>query len=200
MIEQGAECIFPSPEERQRSRDISDAALDPLGICPRRCACGCGERVARRFLRGHNKGRLRPLVSRFLSRISDHLEPNGCRLWLGPFNRDGYGRIFDGETTTAHRVAYKLAHGEIPAGLMVLHSCDNPPCINADHLRLGTALDNVADMVTRGRQRHTAKLTVDDVRAIRRSDATAVSLAVIYGVSDRTIGFVRSRARWAHVI
>jgi hypothetical protein len=56
--------------------------------------------------------------------------------------------------TGGHRFAWELAYGPIPDGLWVLHHCDNPPCVNIDHLYLGTVKDNTADMMRRGRMRH----------------------------------------------
>lgn len=78
-----------------------------------------------------------------------------CLEFGGKLDRAGYGRIwFRGREMIAHRVAYILANGEIPDGLMVCHRCDNPACINARHLFLGTARDNVLDMVAKGRGRN----------------------------------------------
>ncbi len=77
---------------------------------------------------------------------------NACWLWNGTRHGDGYGHFkVDGHTEKAHRVAYELTFGEIPAGMLVCHSCDNPPCINPVHLFLGTDADNVHDRVQKGR-------------------------------------------------
>jgi hypothetical protein len=79
-------------------------------------------------------------------------EPDGCWVWKGTRNPKGYGRIsVSGRQDGTHRVAYRLAHGEIPDGLVVRHRCDNPPCINPAHLEVGTPADNSRDMVERGR-------------------------------------------------
>lgn len=81
-------------------------------------------------------------------------EPNtGCWLWYGGTNEHGYGIFFaDGRFQKAHRLAYRWAHGDFDQSLDVLHSCDNPACVNPDHLRLGTHADNMRDMARRGRQ------------------------------------------------
>jgi HNH endonuclease len=74
-----------------------------------------------------------------------------CIEWT-KFRLRGYGlQKFRGKTRLAHRVAWMLANGEIPDGLCVLHRCDNPPCVNVDHLFLGTHADNVADKMAKGR-------------------------------------------------
>jgi hypothetical protein len=75
-----------------------------------------------------------------------------CIEWTGARDRYGYGmRRWNGRTTRAHRVAWEQANGPIPAGLSVLHRCDNPPCINVDHLYAGTHQDNMRDRGLRGR-------------------------------------------------
>lgn len=80
-------------------------------------------------------------------------EPNsGCLLWEGAVTRDGYGLVRRNNTNhRVHRLAWEEAKGPIPEGLNVCHTCDVPACCNPDHLFLGTQLDNVADMRTKGR-------------------------------------------------
>lgn len=82
-------------------------------------------------------------------------EPNtGCWLWTGYYSYNGYGRVRQNHRKTpAHRMVWELAHGPVPAGMFVLHRCDTRPCVNPDHLFLGTAQDNVNDMVSKGRSR-----------------------------------------------
>lgn len=75
-----------------------------------------------------------------------------CILWRGARYESGYGRDrVNGKTTTAHRATYIRAHGPIPDGMVVCHSCDNPPCVNIEHLWLGTQGENLLDMVAKGR-------------------------------------------------
>lgn len=147
-------------------------------------------------------------------------EPNsGCWLWLGHLNaRTGYG-LFRLTADTldlavgAHRAAYTLLKGDIGA-LHVCHRCDVRSCVNPDHLFLGTAQDNHDDASRKGRlkwknperpglprgERHPqARLTEDDVRAIRASSSTGVSMAAQYGVSPVAIGKIRRRHIWRHV-
>lgn len=93
------------------------------------------------------------IVDRFNNKI-DRNGPNGCHIWVASTNKNGYGvlRTHDGYTLLAHRFAWELVHGEIPAGMLVLHRCDNRQCVNPDHLYLGTHKDNMRDMVARKRQ------------------------------------------------
>jgi hypothetical protein len=92
----------------------------------------------------------RPLAERFWEKVDKSGE---CWLWTGALASNGYGRItpVTGVSAGAHRVSYELHNGPIPKGMMVMHSCDVPSCVNPDHLSLGTAKDNMADMWTKGR-------------------------------------------------
>ena len=106
----------------------------------------------------------------------------------------------------AHRVAWELYRGPIPAGLRVLHHCDNPRCVNPDHLYLGTQRDNMRDCQQRGRepdrkgvQNGHSKLTEDQVRFIRRSALPAAKMAALLGVCRTAVGEVRRGRNWKHV-
>ena len=81
-------------------------------------------------------------------------EPNsGCRLWLGPVWDDGYGRIMlDGRYRRVARVALAAYKGPVLRGVLVLHTCDQPTCVEPSHLYAGTAKNNHDDMVKRGRK------------------------------------------------
>lgn len=94
-------------------------------------------------------------ASRFWSKVEKH-EANECWLWTGGARiATGYGRFYAfGEQILAHRFAWELAHGQVPDGLFVLHRCDNPPCVNVDHLWLGTKGDNNRDTAAKGRHWH----------------------------------------------
>ena len=86
---------------------------------------------------------------RFWSKVE---KSEGCWTWTASRDPIGYGTFgFDGKVRKAHRVAYVLAFGEIPEGHHILHSCDNPPCVNPAHLRSGTRKDNMQDALKRGR-------------------------------------------------
>ena len=106
----------------------------------------------------------------------------------------------------AHRVSWQLFRSEIPAGLHVLHHCDNRRCVNPAHLFLGTHHDNMRDKVAKGRQstgrgnqQPRAKLTPEKVRAICRYNRPQRHIAAEYGVSQRLVTLVKQRKIWAHV-
>lgn len=78
-----------------------------------------------------------------------------CLEWTASRNQKGYGLLANtGKWQSAHRVAWAYAFGEIPLGLWVLHHCDNPSCVNPNHLFLGTNQDNVDDKISKGRQKN----------------------------------------------
>ncbi len=91
------------------------------------------------------------MKSRFLSKLIK--EPSGCWLWSLSKDKDGYGRFAlpGKKNIQAHRMAWLIAHGEIPAGLEVMHTCDVPACCRPSHLKLGTHAENMADRDRKGR-------------------------------------------------
>jgi hypothetical protein len=117
----------------------------PINHRSKFCSRVCGGRGGRRII---------PLGERLWSRV-DIRGPNDCWEWKGKCSAGGYGRIRIGgggsPESAASRVAWIITNGDIPEGLFVCHRCDNPPCCNPAHLFLGTAQDNVADMVAKGR-------------------------------------------------
>lgn len=83
---------------------------------------------------------------------------DGCWSWTARKARFGYGAMeVDCKPARAHRLSWEIHHGPIPAGLWVLHKCDNPECANPDHLYLGTTKDNFRDMIERGRHRNSPR-------------------------------------------
>ena len=154
------------------------------------CECGCGELVSpgRRFRHGHwaRVRASRSLDERFWEKV-DRRGPDECWEWQASRNEQGYGWFWvpsANRMVGAHRVAYEITHGPLPtkkkgvlgaAGGLVLHSCDNPPCVNPAHLRLGDQTENMADKSERGRHPNynggrnpNAKLTPEQVEEIRR--------------------------------
>jgi hypothetical protein len=136
-------------------------------------------------------------------------EPNsGCWLWMGARVSKGYGsiRIAD-KIIAAHRLSWKLHKGEIPENSHVLHTCDNPPCVNPDHLFLGTNDDNVQDKIAKGRlrcecgeRRYNAKLTEELVRQIRSDPSISnKEWAKRLDVHYATIHHARTGKWWKHV-
>lgn len=78
----------------------------------------------------------------------------GCWLWSGSRNDKGYGHIHVfNKTIQAHRASWEIANGQIPDGMYICHRCDNPPCVNPEHLFLGSPSDNTRDAVRKGRMR-----------------------------------------------
>lgn len=137
--------------------------------------------------------------------MSDVVWPKECIEWNGKRLPKGYGRArICGPNRLVHRHTWEMFNGPIPAGLHVLHSCDNPPCFNVAHLFLGTNADNIADRDSKsrstwGERNKMSKLTADDVHEIRTAfllGATAKDLASLYGVLDFTIYKITSGTRW----
>lgn len=91
-------------------------------------------------------------LSERLARNSRPEPATGCVVWTGSLRPDGYGQLrWDSAVRSAHRMAWQAVNGPIPAGLGVLHKCDQPSCINPAHLFLGTQADNMADKARKGR-------------------------------------------------
>jgi hypothetical protein len=135
---------------------------------------------------------------------------SGCWLWTGGVSASGYGAItISGKLEGVHRAAYAAFIGPIPDGKMVLHSCDVRLCFAKSHLRIGTAVDNSADMVSRNRgvdnagSKHgMSKLTEDDVARIKARLASGdkdVDIAADSGCSSATISDIKSGRAWRHV-
>ena len=166
------------------------------------------------------------IAQRFWEKVDKspgHGQRGDCWVWTAYRDRDGYGNFhIEAHPEKAHRVSYRISKGDIPAGIFVLHSCDNPPCVNPEHLSLGTVQDNSDQMVARGRAptgdqhwahvhpekvRHgsrinTTKLTVGQVQEIRQRCAFGTTYAALgreYGVYPSTIRRVANRKCWKHV-
>lgn len=136
-------------------------------------------------------------------------ELSPCIEWDGRHNKAGYGVLdIHRKVALAHRVAYVKAHGPIPDGLLVRHKCDNPPCVNPDHLIVGTHDDNMADMLSRERQargedKPNAVFTEGDVRQIAlaaQSGETISSIAGRYSVPIPTVADIVYARCWRHVL
>ena len=176
---------------------------------------------AAQFLLGGHKEYEHRIKSRLLAKSAVVGE---CLEWTARCNAGGYGAfsIFT-RPTGAHKAAYRLFNGPIPAGMQVLHKCDNRKCILPDHLFLGTISDNMRDKFLKGRcacgdkngtrthperllrgeDRWNAKLTEHDVRKIRTSLTGGVSqrlLARQFNVDRGSIAAIKQGTGWRHVI
>lgn len=133
-------------------------------------------------------------------------EPNsGCWLWTGSINNEGYGQIsINMHHMRSNRLAYEVCVGPIPDDMIICHRCDNPSCVNPEHLYAGTHQDNANDKAQRGRgiqgeTHHQSKLKESDVKFIRSSKEHSRALAAKFCVSPVTIRAIRSRKTWSHL-
>lgn len=149
----------------------------------------------------------------------------GCRLWNGRLDAWGYGMIWrHGKDVRAHRMAWEMANGPIPDGMLACHTCDTPNCCTVSHLFIGTNLDNSRDKIAKGRGRwssgpshwtkknrhlfqgeknHHAAHTASSVLKIRAEYAkgsfSLSQLAKKYGCSKHNIWMIIKRKAWAHI-
>lgn len=146
-------------------------------------------------------------------------EPNsGCWFWLGkPTGSNGYGRILaDGKYIQAHRYSYERFIGPIPNGMLVLHKCDTPLCVNPNHLFIGNYQDNSDDKVRKNRQARgkslsiaqgnqkrrgsinkNSKLTESDVLLILKDIRSQREIAKYFGVTQATIYLIKNGKTWS---
>ena len=149
-------------------------------------------------------------INRFWKRV-DVKKPDECWKWTPPLDSYGYGVICNNyKILKAHRISWELHFGPITNGLHCLHKCDEPSCVNPNHLFLGTHTDNVRDMHKKGRAPDTAgvangnaKLNEDAVRNIRKYYAAGAVkkewLASVYGVHRITIHQIVSGQTWGEL-
>lgn len=147
-------------------------------------------------------------INVFWSRAEKSGGIDACWNWIAYRDVDGYGRMrWDNRCAKANRIAYQLTFGDFPNELKVLHSCDNPACINPKHLFLGTQVENIQDMVRKGRRASTAgengtnnKLTWAQVQEIRsRYAAGGVlqrELGAEFGVTQVQISAIVRGKQW----
>lgn len=146
------------------------------------------------------------IKERFMAKVDQSAD---CWIWTARKTPQGYGRFsLHGVNKLAHRVAFELFQGPI-GGLHVLHRCDNPSCVNPDHLWLGTNADNVADKVVKGRtpdlagsRNPNSKLSAEDVLEIRcqfMSGVGRAELAKRYGVCAPYINQIATKKVWRQI-
>ena len=142
-------------------------------------------------------------IDRFMAKIK--VSSTGCWEWQAAKDVDGYGMFWNnGKTSGAHRWIYQHVNG--PTKLCVCHHCDNPSCVNPQHLFADTNQNNTADRHNKGRtvkgsKVGTSKLTEADVYNIRYnlSHLTLKQVADLYGVSITPIYYIRNKKSWTHV-
>lgn len=132
-----------------------------------------------------------------------------CWLWIGYRDPQGYGRLNVGNRPLlAHRLSYEQKYGSIPDGKILCHKCDNPQCVNPDHMFVGTQADNIADMEHKGRARKVGRagskhsmavLSEAQARKIKFGQEPASKMADRYGVTTTTIYEIRTGKTWKHL-
>jgi hypothetical protein len=151
------------------------------------------------------------LKERFEAKVIAASSPNGCMLWSASVRTHGlpYGMIgvWYGDKCkirNAHRVSWELYRGPIPKGMKVLHECDNPRCVNPDHLFLGTQLENVHDMHQKGRgpnfkgeKNPRARLSKSQIIEIRNDPRTHVKIAANYGIGTTQVSRIKRGEQWS---
>lgn len=191
-------------------RDIAEL----LGICDETVRKHLMRQGIERRPKSHKKPKPIPTWEGY---FKSRVEPSGeCLLWTGFRDETGYGRCqaaFAPQIFFAHRLSWFLRHGSLDLSLRVLHTCDTPPCVNPDHLWLGTQTDNIADMVSKGRQRRGpnvwgedhphAKLSEQDVIRMRKlRDSTGLAfnkIAKKFGVTTMTAWRACNGQCWGHI-
>ena len=140
-------------------------------------------------------------IARFWSKV-DVGRPGVCWPWQSRSRHPhGYGVFrlpMHAGTVKAHRFAWEVVNGEIADGMVLRHTCDNPPCCNPNHLVLGTQADNIADMHERGRRAYSSRLSAADIEAIRAEYAsgyTQAAIAIKRGVAQSYISLILSGHR-----
>ncbi len=157
-------------------------------------------------------------MDRFWSKVNIKGKDD-CWEWTAAKSKKGYGRFkVDGKLVSPHRFSYELENGEIPEGMFICHKCDNPPCVNPDHLFVGTGSDNMKDCYEKGRSTillirpenqakgstiGTSKLNEKQVKEIKirlKCGDKPVDIADDYNVYRSTISKINCGTTWNHVI
>jgi len=136
------------------------------------------------------KNKKSTILEHILSRII--VSESGCWNWTRYLDENGYGvSCWHGKKTYAHRLSWRSIHGDITSEDKICHRCDNPSCVNPDHLFVGTQHDNILDCLKKGRNR-TYKISIEDrerIKSSRRSGATLKEIADKFGVSIPAIWY-----------
>jgi hypothetical protein len=162
----------------------------------------CCSRTCR--AKAQTKWQTKDLSERFWQKVN---KTETCWLWTGAMLKTGYGSIrVNHKAERAHRVAYELSVGPIQAGRILLHSCDNPLCVNPSHLRPGDKRENTNDAIARGQhatgeRSARSKLSGNDVKIIKAAIAAGItgrSLAKTFSVDETTISHIKLGKSWKH--
>lgn len=207
--------LHGTPENRKGCKSESDSCsvdgcggkIEALGFCQKHY-----KRFKSRGTIDAGKWTQAPVEERFWRFVS---KTDGCWEWIGKsLSSKGYGTISTGGSGSkkllAHRLSYEIHHGPIPDGLVVMHSCDNPACVNPEHLSVGTQSQNIKDMFARGRQpivpphkfgedHKRSKLSEASVIEIIQSTDKHKVLADRYGVASNTIKCIKRGLTWKHI-
>ncbi len=135
--------------------------------------------------------------------FSNVLKTDDRWIWQGSVNDSGYGLtcVFN-KSIRAHRLSYLFQNGELPDDLCVLHKCDNPPCVNPAHLRLGTKKENTRDMVSKRRNAMCSVLNAEKVKEIKelyKTEKNRAKIGRLFGVTKHTIENIVKGRTWAHL-
>lgn len=153
---------------------------------------------------------MKKLELRFWEKVEK--SKNGCWNWISAKQYNGYGVFWvgNGVSKKAHRISYEMKNGKIPDGMYICHKCDNPGCVNPEHLFVGTASDNAQDMSNKKRGRcnkqngsdnHISKLSENSVIMIRILDNVISDnkIAQIINVTREAVRNCRQQKVWKHV-
>ncbi len=168
-------------------------------------SCGClKSEVNSKAMKKMQIERHGTVEQRFFNRFDK--SENGCWIWNSHCDKNGYGILpANGPSIRAHRFSFEYHVEPIKEGNVICHTCDNPSCVNPDHLFQGTTKDNCDDMISKGRDKmigsrnNKSKLTESDIPKIRSSKEHNSSIALRFGVSESTIKRVKNKTIWRHV-
>lgn len=145
---------------------------------------------------------MKTVKERFLEKIKKDVS-NGCWEWTANKTHGGYGKFWlCGKHVLAHRFSYELFKDSIPEGKVICHSCDNPWCVNPDHLWLGTQSENIEDSVVKNRFDSVVKISsviVKTMKKKRNCGAKYREIAEEYGIGLTTVYEAVNCKTWKHV-
>ncbi|TWS25575.1 hypothetical protein FK530_22920 [Tsukamurella conjunctivitidis] len=156
-------------------------------------------------------GHTKPIDEQFWPKVAKGSESE-CWEWTASRRPTGYGQMRRlGKNLKAHRVSWEIHNGPIPDGFVVMHTCDNPPCVNPKHLRIGSQFDNLADMRAKargvtthhvGEMNPASKLTTPEVKDLRRRHEGGESIRALarsFSVDRKTVSDITRRNIWKSV-